>query len=213
MKRFRHRASVSPAAHVSGRCTVVRGSQARSSRFQGAAGDLALHLDVPWLAAGICPGESPRTGSAGTPHSSTISRADPMMTVGMPAASRCRATKTHGLVADGSKRDEKGRVDAVLTHPRFGLGGHRARGSGRKVRGVDQAGEHPHPRRSACGGNDMRPDATVDRAVAKPTREGVGRGRRRGLEARGITGHDLVPERRSLAVGDGGLPRRWALLR
>ena len=50
----------------------------------------------------------------GTPQCSTMSLAQPMITVGIPFASRCRAHQTHGLVTDRSAGDEDGHLGAVL---------------------------------------------------------------------------------------------------
>ena len=88
MKASRH----SSLPQRNGVWIVVRGIQARSSRSRAIP---TIERCIPasqGLPQGFPSGKSVKTKRA-TPHSSTMSRAEPITTVGMPFSSRCRATR------------------------------------------------------------------------------------------------------------------------
>ena len=72
--------------------TVVRGIQARSSRSRALPTIERCMSVFQGFPHGFPSGKSVNTKRA-TPHSSTMSRAEPMIAVGTPLASRCRATR------------------------------------------------------------------------------------------------------------------------
>ena len=89
--------------------------------LQRATDDLVLHLHVPGLAAGIAEGKIHEQEAR---HAALLDDIP-----GGPDDDRRDAGglevscgQTHGLVADGSKRDEEGDIDAILTHPGFDPG-------------------------------------------------------------------------------------------
>lgn len=89
--------------------------------FQRAACNPVLHSRVPRLAAGVAEREVHEQEAW---HAALLDdvpgRADDD---GRNAGGfQVPCDQTHGLVTDGSKRDEKGDVDTVLAHPGFDLG-------------------------------------------------------------------------------------------
>ena len=75
-----------------GVCTVVRGIHARSRRSSAVPTMECCMSRSHGLPHGFPSGKSVKTNRA-TPHSSTTSRAEPMIAVGIPLSSRCRATR------------------------------------------------------------------------------------------------------------------------
>ena len=92
------------------------------NKFQRTTDDLVLHFHIPGLSTGIPKGKI---------HEQEARHATLLDDVpGGPDDNRWNAgglevscDQTHGLVADGSKGNEKGNIDAILTHPCFDLRG------------------------------------------------------------------------------------------
>ena len=91
-------------------------------KFQSATDDLVLHVRIPGLSTGIPKRKVHKQEARNTAFLNDIP--------GGPDDNRRNArglkmsgNQTHGLVADGSKRNEEGDIDTILAHPRLDLRG------------------------------------------------------------------------------------------
>src|SRR6185437_180551 len=92
MPTSRYRCFQPPAGQRSGEATVVRPAGAPSSRRRASSRVCACESRSKGRPAELPRGKSLHT-KRGTPQCSTMSLAQPMITVGMPLASRCRAAR------------------------------------------------------------------------------------------------------------------------
>ena len=94
------------------RC-VVRGRATMSSALSASPRVKCWLSSSNGLPAALPSGKSENT-KRGTPQCSTMSFAQPMMTVAMPAASRCRAAQRQGLVAHRAIGNQHGCLGSFI---------------------------------------------------------------------------------------------------
>ena len=90
--------------------------------FQSATDDLVLHVRIPGLSTGIPKRKVNKQEAWNTAFLDDVPGGpdDNRRNAGGLKMSR---DQTHGLVADGSKRNEEGDIDTILAHPRLDLRG------------------------------------------------------------------------------------------